>query len=196
MSASFSRLGRDSRGATAVEFALVAPVFLVMIFGLLDAAFNFYAAANLQGIMQKAGRDFTLEDARSRQSGVEQFVAAQLGTVAPNASVSFQRAAYFDFADVGLAETWDDDNSNGICDNNELFEDYNDNGQWDSDRGESGFGGARDAVLFETTVTYPRLFPVAQFIGFPETVTLEATTVLRNQPFDSQDRSFPTGNCP
>jgi hypothetical protein len=33
-------------------------------------------------------------------------------------------------------------------------------------------------------------------IGMPETVTLRASTVLRNQPYDEQDRSETTGNCP
>jgi hypothetical protein len=32
-------------------------------------------------------------------------------------------------------------------------------------------------------------------VGMSDTVTLRASTVLRNQPFDEQDRSTETGNC-
>lgn len=189
------RLTRDESGNAIIEFAFVAPIFAVMLVGILDASLNLYASSVLDGTMQKAGRDFTLEDARSRQEDMESFIISQVSTVAPNAVVTFERKSYFDFADVGVAEHFDDTNGDGICNNNELFEDANDNGQWDADQGQDSFGGARDAVLFTATATYPRLLPMAGLIGLDDTVVLESNTVLRNQPFDNQDRSYPTGNC-
>ncbi len=189
------RIIRDNSGNTIIEFAVVAPVFILMLIGIMDASMNLYTSSVLEGIMQKAGRDFTLEDASARQATMEGRIRRQVATVAPNANIAFSRKAYFDFADVGQAEDFDDMNDDGICNSNEPFEDANDNGQWDSDRGQESFGGARDAVLFSATVSYPRLLPMAGLIGLPEDVTITAQTVLRNQPFDSQDRSFPIGNC-
>ena len=46
-----------------------------------------------------------------------------------------------------------------------------------------------------TTVTYDRLFPMYELMGLDQEITLEASTVLRNQPYDNQDRSVTTGNC-
>jgi hypothetical protein len=50
-------------------------------------------------------------------------------------------------------------------------------------------------VLFTAEVSYDRLFPMDQLIGLPGRVQLRATTVLRNQPFDEQDRSTDTRPC-
>ena len=185
----------DESGSAVVEFAMVIPVFVLMIVGIFDVSMNLYTTSVVQGIMQKAGRDFSLEDARSRQAAMEARITEKVGKVAPNATIVFSRKAYFDFGDVEQPEEFDDMNGDGLCNDNEPFEDANDNGQWDSDRGETGFGGARDAVLFSATVTYPRLMPMASLIGLPDEVTIEASTVLRNQPFASQDRSLPVGKC-
>ena len=43
------RLASDERGATAVEFALVAPVLLVAVIGLFDLGYNIYTNSLLAG---------------------------------------------------------------------------------------------------------------------------------------------------
>ena len=191
-----SGLIRDSEGMAIVEFAIVAPVFLIMLMGVFDVGHTLYTTSIVQGTMQKAGRDFTLENAGSRTGEIDAFVRARVEQIAPTAEVTFERKSYLDFGDVGRPEHWDDINNDGECNNNEPFEDSNGNGQWDPDRGAEGRGGARDAVLYTASVTYPRLFPMAGLIGLNENIQLEASTVLRNQPFDLQDRTVETGNCP
>ena len=76
-----------------------------------------------------------------------------------------------------------------------IYQDLNGNGQWDADRGETGFGGARDAISLTATARYNRLFPMNGLLGLPSTVTISASTVLRNQPFDDQDRTVTLENC-
>lgn len=191
-----SKLARDNEGMAIVEFAVVAPVFLIMLMGVFDVGHTLYTSSIVQGTMQKAGRDFTLENAGSRTDEIDAFVRARVEQIAPTAEVTFERKSYLDFGDVGRPEHWDDINDDGECNNNEPFDDANGNGQWDTDRGADGNGGARDAVLYTTSVTYPRFFPMAGLIGIDENVRLEASTVLRNQPFDQQDRAVETGNCP
>jgi len=190
-----SSLARDAKGAALVEFAMVAPVFLIMLMGVFDVAHTLYTTAILQGTMQKAGRDFTLENAGGRTAELNTFVDARIRQIAPGAEVTFDRKSYYDFSDVEQAERWTDADNDGECNNGEQFEDANGNGEWDADRGVEGNGGARDAVLYTATITYPRLFPMAGLIGLSENVTLEGSTVLRNQPFDQQDRTIATGNC-
>lgn len=191
------RLIGDRSGVTLVEFAFVGPVLILMIMGIFDMAHTQYTSAMINGAMQKAGRDMTLENAGSRQADVDGRVREQVLNVVPNgATVEFERLSHFDFTDIGEAEEFTDDNSDGICNNNEVFADANGNGQWDPDRGRSGIGGARDAVLYTAVVQYPRMFAMFELAGLPEEITLRATTVLRNQPFDEQDRSQDTGNCP
>ncbi len=192
-----NRLRRDERGATLTEFGLVAPILILMLMGIFDMAHSQYTAAQINGAMQKAGRDLTLESAGSQQSAIDQRVIDQVKTVVPNnATVTLEKLSHFDFSDVGEAEEFTDNDSDGICNNGEPFEDANDNGQWDANRGSSGIGGARDAVLYEATVEWPRLFPVAGLIGMSENMTLKSSTVLRNQPYDQQDRGTNVRNCP
>lgn len=190
------RLIGDRSGATLTEFAFVGPVLIMMIMGIFDMAHTQYTTAMVNGAMQKAGRDMTLENAGSQQAVIDAAVSAQVKTVVPNGAViEFERLSHYDFSDIGEAEEFDDDNVDGICNDGEVFVDANENGQWDADRGSDGIGGARDAVLYTAIVTYPRMFPMYGLIGMPQTITLRASTVLRNQPYDEQDRSDTTGNC-
>lgn len=191
-----SRLRDETRGATLVEFGFVAPVLMVMLMGIFDMAHTQYTASLINGAMQKAARDLTLENAGSAQTSIDARVITQVKTVTPqNATVTLDKLSHEDFSDIGEPEEFDDDNNDGVCNNNEVYVDANDNGAWDADRGQSGIGGARDAVLYTATVTYERLFPMAGMIGLSDTVTLKSSTVLRNQPFDEQDLSTVTGNC-
>lgn len=49
-------LGRDCRGASAVEFALVAPVFLLLVLGALAYGIYFGAAHSIQQLAADAAR--------------------------------------------------------------------------------------------------------------------------------------------
>ncbi|MBU7579393.1 MAG: pilus assembly protein [Porphyrobacter sp.] len=192
------RLAGNSDGATLVEFAFVGPVLIMMIMGLFDIAHTQYTSSVLHGAMQKAGRDLTLESALSRQSQIDQRVIDQVRSVMPNgATVTLEKFSHFDFSDVNQPEEFTDQNKDGRCNNNEPYVDNNDNGRWDADRGKDGIGGARDVVLYEATVSYPRMFPMYGLAGLPTTVTIKAATILRNQPFDEQnDRITTVRNCP
>lgn len=193
----FHRLWGDRKGVTLVEFGFVGPVLIVMIMGIFDMAHTQYTNSMINGALQKAGRDLTLETAGSQQAAIDEAVRQQVLKVVPNtATVEFEKLSHFDFSDIGESEEYDDDNNDGVCNSGELFVDANGNGQWDANRGRDGIGGARDAVLYTAVVTYPRLFPMYGLVGMSDTVTLRASTVLRNQPFDEQDRSTETGNCP
>lgn len=191
------RIKHDDKGATLVEFAFVAPVLILLIMGIFDISHTQYTNALLNGAMQNAGRDLTLESAGSNQARIDAEVESRVRIVVPTgAEIEFEKLSHFDFSDIGEAEEFTDENDDGVCNNGEVFADSNENGRWDSNRGRQGVGGARDAVLYTAVVTYQRLFPMATLAGMSETVTLRASTVLRNQPFDEQNRSNATGNCP
>ena len=189
------RLHREARGAAALEFALVAPALLLTIMGIFDLGYNIYANTMVQGAIQHAARDSTIEGSDQRLDQIDARVARAVHNVVPRATVAFSRKAYANFSDVSRPEDFTDSDGNGRCNNGEPFEDANRNGTWDSDRGASGRGGARDAVLYSVTVTYARGFPMASLIGLPDTVTTEAATVLRNQPYKLQDNKPVVGAC-
>lgn len=191
------RLRGNSDGAALVEFAIVAPALVVMIMGLMDITHTQYTSSVLYGALQKAGRDLTLENANARQEDIDKRVRDHVSAVMPiKGEVTVKKLSHFDFSDVAVPEDFSDMNGDGVCNANEPYIDTNSNSRWDADRGRTGIGGARDVVAYEATVTYPRLFPMYGLIGLPQTVTLKAATVLRNQPFDEQGARVTTQrNC-
>ena len=193
------RLRRDQQGVSAVEFALLAPVLLTMLMGLLDLAYNMYTAQMLQGAVQAAARKSSIEGAATNAAAIDGVVTTAVHAVAPSATMTFSRKAYTNFGNVNRPEDYDDVNADGTCNNGEPFEDANGNGNWDIDPGQAGFGSARDAVLYNVAITYPRAFPIFAFIpGQTSTFSMKADVVLRNQPsgMQSATASAPvSGNC-
>lgn len=185
--------GRD--GATAAEFGLVLPVLVTVLMGLFDMGYNMWVLTILQGAMQQAARNSTLESAVNQSASIDGKVEARVKQLVPSAQLKFIRKAYTNFSSVGTPEDYTDTNANGVCDLGEPFEDANGNGIWDADRGVTGLGGARDAVLYTVTVTYPRAFPMARLVGLSSDVSLTAKTVLRNQPYKLQEASTKVGAC-
>lgn len=194
-----ARFRRDARGATIVEFALVAPVMSLLLLGAFDVAHTLYMRGALQGIVQKAARDATLETGldSSNQTALDNKVKAQVRALANNATITPSRKWYRTFSNAAAAkfEPFTDTNGNGTCNGGEPYEDTNGNGAWDSSGGNTGQGGAKDAVIYSVTVSYPRLFPIYNMVGGSNTTTVTASTVLRNQPYG--DQGTPTvRNCP
>ena len=190
---------RDQRGVTIIEFALIAPVLLLMLMGLLDLGYNMYTTEMLQGAIQNAARNSSIEGATGKEAALDSIVTTAVRAVAPSATLTFNRRAYNSFTDAGRPEDYTDVDSDGTCNHGEPFEDANGNGSWDLDRGQAGFGGARDAILYTVTVNYLRPFPVVAFIpGQTRDFTLSARTVLRNQPYGKQatNPAPVTRNCP
>lgn len=191
-----SALGTNSDGVSMVEFALIAPVMLGLLLGLFDLGFNIYTATQLEGAVQRAARDSTLEGAIGTTSAIDARVTEAVHEVMPGSTLTFSRKAYANFADVAKPEDYTDVDGDGACDNGEPFEDANGNGVWDADQGVDGRGAARDAVLYTVAVSYPRLFPVASLLGMSPTATTQAETVLRNQPYASARGAPKVLNCP
>ncbi len=187
---------RDQRGAVLVEFAVVAPVMCVLLLAAFDVSHTLYTRAVLQGLVQKTGRDFTLEtgSAQAQQNALDEKVQKQARALNNTADIAIDRRYYrtFTAAAAAQAETWTDTNGNGTCDGpsgstpGEPYQDANNNSRWDDDGADAGLGGAKDAVVYTVTMTYPRMVPIYSFIGGSNMVKVEAATVLRNQPYGDQ----------
>lgn len=190
------RIARDERGATVVEFAIVAPVMGLLLLGAFDVAHTLYMRAALEGVVQKAARDATLESglAGATQTALDDKVRNQIRALANNGTVTITRQWYHNYEQAAASrfEPWTDTNDNGICDGpqgltpGEPYEDTNGNGVWNATGGNLSQGGAKDAVLYTATVSYPRFFPLNNFIGGSNTTTVRAKTILRNQPYGDQ----------
>ena len=186
---------RDRKGATIIEFAIVAPVMLMMIMGLGDILLQAYAQAVLDGAMQKAGRDSAIQGGANATAAIDGTVRAAVDAVTHNATYVTTRRAYANFS-AARPEVFTDSDNDNVHDPRECFFDVNGNRQWDDDPGSVGQGGADDATLYTMTVTFDRVFPIAGLVGGSTTKTLTSRTVLKNQPFASQNAAAVTQVCP
>lgn len=187
---------RDRRGSPTMEFAIVLPVALLFVLGFGDLAYQGYIQAVLTGAVQKAGRDGTIQANLNQVASLDQKVSDAVRAIAPGATVAASRENYDNYTQIG-PEPFTDSNHNGKRDANECYSDVNGNNQWDADPGATGQGGANDVTLYKVTVTYTRLFPFAWLIGWSNTQTLSAETILKTQPYATQTvTTVQTRGCP
>lgn len=187
-------LRRDDRGVTVVEFAIIAPTFLLLLMGTLDMGQMVYAQSVLNGAVQSAARDASLEDGDTEAA--DELVLARVAPIMPGVELDTSRRSYFDFADIERPEQWNDSDDNGICNDGEAYTDENANGQWDEEIGRDGNGGANDVVIYTVRATYEPLFKVPFMPEAWETRTLESTAIKKNQPFANQNGySSTAGTC-
>lgn len=178
-----ARLLRDTRGAAAIEFAVALPVFLMATLGLFDLTYEQYASAVLQGVVEKAGRDGSLEDFAADQSDLDAYIERSVRDVWPRADVLIERQSYAGFRERNQPEKFTDINGDGKYDKGECFEDANGNGTFDRNRGRRGNGSAEDVVLLTATIKMDRVFPGWELFGQSQVAEIVATMTLRNQPY-------------
>lgn len=180
------RILADERGATILEFGLVAGPFLLMLLGIMDLGYRGYVDTVSKSVLHQVARDASTGEMTTAQ--IEQQVNAGLkDLVLKNAVITVKTQSYFDFTNIGKPEKLTIDlNSNGIVDPGDCFIDNNGNKVFDIDYGIAGTGGPDDIVSYQIDISSPRLFPLASMIGLAETMTISNSTAVRNQPFGAQ----------
>ncbi len=175
----------DSEGATIVEFAIVVPLFMLLLLGIMDVGQMVYGKSVLAGAVRKAARESSLETRNTSEA--DAMVLDMIRPVLPGVTIATTRKSYYDFSDIGRPEKWNDSNKNGHCDNNETYTDENRNGQWDEDVGKADSdGGASDVVVYTVNASFQPVFKVPFLPKLWNNRTLSSTAVTRNQPFATQ----------
>jgi len=197
-------LRKDERGSYLVEFAIVLPVFMTIVMGLLDFSYQLYSRAVFEGVVQKAARDATLEDSASVASSTlidtkVKNAFKDMNSTVNDSNFTFSRRNFKDFSNAGKMEP--STGPGGRCASPVggvvyTYSDVNNSNSWD-DGAIDGQGGANDVVLYTATVSYRSLFPINSLFGASPYQTIKASTVLRNQPYNDQPTRAigPTRNC-
>lgn len=192
--AMLAALVADETGGPMMEFALIAPTFLILVLGACNVTQMVYGKTLLNGAMETAARASALTGATT--DTLDATVKGIVKPALPGATFTFTRKSYYDFTDIGRKEKWTDANNNGTCDNKETYVDENGNGKWDTDVGESGNGGAGDVITYTVSVVYTPVFKVPFMSNQWNAVTLNSSTVRKNQPFSTQSAyGATTGTC-
>ncbi len=173
--------------ATAVEFALVAPVAFTLVCIFIDLSMVMFITNVMEGGLREASRYAItgyVEVGKTREQRIAEIVKDHsYGFIKP-ADLTIAYLVYPSFADVGKPEPFVDQNANGKYDAGEPFTDINNNGQWDADMGKAGVGGPGDVVAYVVSYKWKLWTPLASEI-WPNNglVTLSATVAVRNEPY-------------
>jgi Flp pilus assembly protein TadG len=204
------RFTRDRRGTTAIEYALILPVLLLLSFGILEMSLYMAADVTLEGGLKQASRygitsqnpgsltaqqlanvptAFNTGDPRTEMIGLILYQNTFHIVNLNNATISTQVFSSFSVAQNG--EPYTDLNNNGQYDAGEPYSDMNCNGVRDGPGASgAGVGAAGNIVVYTVTYNWPVLTPlVGQFLGKPDPnnagryiIPMKASIVVKNEP--------------
>ena len=177
-------LVRDSEGVTAVEFAMIAPVFVLVLMGIVEFSLVMFVTSVMEGATSASGRygktGYTAAGSTRQQQIIDTVSKRTAGLLNP-AQITVTTKVYPSFDSINQEEPYIDTNHNGNHDTDELYTDVNGNGQWDSS-GVAGLGNANDVVVY--TISYPWVINtpiIAKFLGSP--IIVSSRTVVKNEPY-------------
>jgi Flp pilus assembly pilin Flp len=177
----------SEEGATAVEFAIIAPVLIFMTFAIVESGLAFGADIVLKEATFDAarlGRTGFVSEESTQDATVRERVKSMAGVIMDVDKIVITSLSYKSFDTLKKPEPFVDKNGNGVRDDGENYTDVNGNGKYDLDQGSNGYGGTAQVVRY--TVTYPWTFhtPVLkEIVGNNGTIELSATAVVQNEPY-------------
>ena len=68
-----SRIGRNTQGATIVEFALVAPIFVILLFGIIEGSRAFWVKQTLERVAHATARCMSVDSACATTAAQKQY---------------------------------------------------------------------------------------------------------------------------
>lgn len=165
------RLGcwRDDRGVSALEFAMLFPILLLLLLGTVEIAFIMMIDASLELAVRNASRYGMISptsETASRDERIRTIVEDWLGRwLSDPAQITIDVRTYSAFDNIGEPEPFADDNGNGTWDAGEDYEDLNDDGRWNADMGTAGAGGREEIVLYDISFSRPTITGILTLAG-------------------------------
>jgi hypothetical protein len=176
---------RGQAGGAIVEFALVIPLFLAIVGGILEFSGIMVAQTLLEGGIREASRFGILGSAptdSTREAALIEIVDKNSFGIIDTSDIRFETLAYGSFGAVGQPEPFEDLNGNGEFDEGEPFVDVNGNDARDDDQGRADAGGADEVVVYRLSYDWDIIIPLFRpFFG--DTVAIDAAIAVRNEPF-------------
>ncbi len=109
----FGRFLRDIKGATALEFALVATPFLFTLFAILEVALIFFVSSALESGVQEASRTIRTRELQMSGGGLAEFrqrvCDTTSGFISCDADLNVDVRTYPAFADADMSPPVDAD---------------------------------------------------------------------------------------
>jgi Flp pilus assembly protein TadG len=180
-------------GTSATEFAIVLPVLLLMVSGIIEMSLLFFVDILAEGGLREAARyGITGQGAEDgvREDEIIQIVNDHTHGLIDLETANLSTKSYSSFGAIGQPEPFVDGSNglpaNGEYDVGEDFDDINENDVWDGDQGKVGAGGPGDVVMYELSYDWEFITPVLSiFAGQDNRVNMTASIAVRNEPYGS-----------
>ena len=174
-------------GVTAVEFAVVAPVFMLLLCGIIEFAMIMMVYNVMEGataISSRLGKTGYSSPNVTRQQTIINAITARAGSLIDPAKLTVTSKFYKQFDQIGDPEPYIDTNGNGVHDAGEPYTDINGNGQWDPDMGSSGYGSSGDVVVYTVNYPWPISTPIINsLVGSGGNYNITTHAVVKNEPY-------------
>jgi len=178
---------RGEQGATAIEFAMIAPAYFFLIIGIMEVSMVMFAQHVLESASANAsriGKTGYVSPTQSQQQTILNTISSLGGFLLDINKVVVTSEAYKSFSGIGSGEPFVDANGNGKWDVGENYTDSNGNGKYDTDIGTSGYGQAGDIVVYTIAYPWPIMTPImGLYIGTDGILTLKSRVVVKNEPY-------------
>lgn len=183
------RLLGQAEGVSLIEFAILAPAFLLTVVGIMELSMIAFATSVLEGGLREAAR-FGITGLDPSNGTREQRIVEIINENGAGLVVIGQEhistRTYANFTDIGDPEPYVDLDGSGDYTAGEPFTDVNCSGFWEADMGGSGAGDGGDVVIYEVNYDYSLLTGMLRpFLGQDGKFPLSASVAVRNEPFDS-----------
>jgi Flp pilus assembly protein TadG len=177
---------RCQNGVTAIEFALIAPVLIMIMMGIIEFSLIMFTSSVMEGATNETarlGKTGYVATGLTRQQEITNTITSKTSGLLNPTRITITTTVYSNFNNIGKPEpclsptTPPCPGTPGIN-----FVDVNGNGVWDTDMGQAGLGNAGDIVVYSVSYPWPIFTPVIQAI-FGTTYTITARSVVRNEPY-------------
>jgi len=181
---------RARDGVTAIEFAFVAPVLLLLMFGILEFGIIMLVSNMMESattVTSRLGRTGYAAPDETREDTLLAEVRARTASMLDPDQLSITTKYYSQFDQVNRGEPWNDTNHNGTADPGE-YTDINGNGHYDADLGTAGYGNAGDIVVYTVHYPWPIQTPIMrEILGDANgRFDITARAVVKNEPYDDE----------
>jgi len=182
---------RNESGVTAVEFAFIAPVLFMLMFGIIEFSLYMFATSVLESAVTMSSRlgktGFDDEDTSgiSREAMIHDLVEEKSAGLLDPDNLVITTLVYSSFDNIGQPEPHSDLNSNGIIETGE-YTDINLNGQYDEDMGAAGLGGPDEVVVYRVQYPWHVTTPmIGRFFSSTGDVMITTSIVVKNEPWET-----------
>lgn len=179
------QLLRCNDGTTAVEFALISPIFILFVMGIIEFSMIMFTQAVMESATGNTARmgstGYTEQGLTREQQLINNVAARTTGFLDPNI-IDVNLTVYPSFDNVDDPEPYIDGNGNGVYNVGESYTDINGNGQWDQDMGSAGAGNANDIVVYTVSYPWPIMTPIVDAV-IGDTFNITARMVVKNEPW-------------